>query len=108
DGTIISIEAGTYNESVSVSDNLIFEARETGEFNRVLIDDEVIIQADVIFRQDTQEDTDGIFRIGPDIPGASLTIADGSLTIEDPHVDGRLQIPAGGTVTRDDDTEVTG
>ncbi len=108
DGVIISIEAGTYNEAVTVTDDLIFEAREFGQFNRVLIDGGVEIQADVIFRQDSQTATDGIFRIGDGALGASLVVSDGSLTIEDAHEDGRVQIPADGTVARDDDTDVTG
>jgi hypothetical protein len=114
DGDVISIEAGTYDEGgddVEVDTDVTFEARQTGgAFTRVIVDNGMLVTADVTFRANSDGSfDDGVFSLGDNALGSALIVEDGgSVTIEDDVAEGRVQIPDGGTVVRDNNAEVTG
>ncbi len=109
DGTIISVEAGTYNEAhVTISEDLIFEGRQTGSFTRVIVENGFTIDADVTIRANSQGGGDAVYRLGDTNLTMALVLDDGSLTVTNSVDDGRVRIPSGGRVTRDDDTSVSG
>ncbi|MEX0746889.1 MAG: hypothetical protein WD275_02735, partial [Rhodothermales bacterium] len=107
DGDIISIEAGTYSETIVAADKGVFLEARGGD--KVIFANAIIITADVTFRANTRDGfDDGVFRIavGPSITAVNLS--DGSLTVQDPVAEGRFQVVAGGEFRRDDDTSVSG
>lgn len=109
DGTIISVEAGTYNEAhVTIGEDLIFEGRQTGSFTRAIVENGFTVDADVTIRANTLGGGDAVFRLGDTNLTNALVLDDGSLTVANSAPDGRVRIAAGGRVTRDDDTSVTG